>query len=296
MALRVEHCRVTPQESGQKLLSYLKRKMGRDFPDPGLMRLIRTGQVRINKRRCKPFDRVLAGDIIRIPPHTNSEPALPAPGGPVDIHFSHPDFLVLNKPGNLPVHSGTGHSDSLVARVRQAFSDQSFPPTPAHRLDKATTGLVLFARSFQWLEYIHSIWTTADMHKTYLAWVRGVVDGGWTRMEDNLTRTAHRVKPDTHGKEARSKFRPIVQRRKMTLLAISLQTGRTHQIRVQLAQRGMPVMGDVRYGGPRNQEGVMYLHCFHLAWPGHEFRLPPGWTGRFGTSGIKEISPNRASL
>lgn len=277
----VEYCRVTTAESGQKIFSYLKRRMGRDFPDSGLMRLIRTGQVRINKHRCKPFDRVCTGDTIRIPPYfSNSARPLASPG-PVKIVYENSDFLALNKPGDLPVHPGTGHKDSLVGRVQAGHKAARFAPTPIHRLDKKTTGLVLFARTYSWLRQMQDIWSTPETEKIYLAWVRGSWKDKTYSLEDHLIRGKDKVRPSVKGKKAMSQVCLIINRVDASLLGIRLVTGRTHQIRVQLAERGFPVIGDDKYGMPDKLRGGMYLHCFRINWPGYQISVNPDWDDQY---------------
>lgn len=274
---QVEYCRVSEQESGQKIFAYLKRKIGRDFPDSGLMRLIRTGQVRINKRRCKPFDRILTGDVVRIPPYFHqSSPLSPVPG-PLEIVFQNQEFLAINKPGGLPVHPGTGHQDSLVGRVISRFEGAVFQPTPVHRLDKNTTGLILFAKSYSWLRDIQGIWMSTSLEKVYLTWVYGE----WTQesgpIKDSLIRCSDKVRVREYGKHALSWVTPVLKKKGMSLLRVVLATGRTHQIRVQLAERGFPVIGDKKYGALEGNSDQMLLHCFRISWPGHNLQADPDW-------------------
>lgn len=277
----VQNCRVTEQESGQKLISYLKRKMGRNFPNSGLMRLIRTGQVRINKRRCKPFQRISTDDIVRIPPHQNTQ-NIPAPiTKPITVIFENQDFLVLEKPSGIPVHSGTRQIDTLVARVYSNFQEEEFKPTPVHRLDKDTTGLILFARSYSWLRSMHDIWNTSDLTKVYIAWVEGSWQSHKIEMKDRIEKKYHGVCSEAQGKTALSKVDCLMAGTDFSLLRIVILTGRTHQIRFQLAKRGFPVVGDKKYGSGSEYGQTMCLHCYRLSWPKHDFILLPRWNGLF---------------
>ncbi len=278
---QVEHCRVSEQESGQKVLAYLKRKMGRDFPDSGLMRLIRTGRVRVNKGRCRPFDRIFTGDVIRIPPYVKSSPPASLSSGFIDVVHENQDFLSLNKPGNLPVHPGTGHKDSLVTRVVFNYQDATFKPTPVHRLDKNTTGLILFAKSYAWLRKIQDIWLSGRLEKIYLAWVFGEWTDGSGTIRDKLLRHHDKVRVSQKGKPAICRVSPVLSREKMTLLRISLATGRTHQIRVQLAERGFPVVGDTKYGRENREVKRMFLHCLRISWPGRKLMVFPDWPDKY---------------
>ena len=255
--------------------------MGRDFPDSGLMRLIRTGRVRVNKGRCRPFDRIFTGDIIRIPPYVKSSPPTSLSSGSIDVVYENQDFLSLNKPGNLPVHPGTGHKDSLVTRVVSSYQDAAFKPTPVHRLDKNTTGLILFAKSYAWLREIQDIWLSGRLEKNYLAWVFGEWKDGSGPIRDKLLRHNDKVRVSQKGKPAVSWVSPVLNRKKMTLLRISLATGRTHQIRVQLAERGFPVVGDMKYGRVSREAKRMFLHCQRISWPGRKLMVFPDWPDEY---------------
>lgn len=257
--------------------------MGRNFPGSGLMRLIRTGQVRINKKRCKPFDRVFTGDSIRIPPFFQASFSNRPSSGPLDIVFENNEFLALNKPGNLPVHPGTGHQDNLVDRVFARYPEAEFKPTPVHRLDKNTTGLILFAKSYSWLRLIQNLWLPGKLEKSYLAWVRGEWKDKAGLIRDNLLRDKDRVRINEKGRPALSWVTPVMRRTGMSLLRIDLATGRKHQIRVQLAERGFPVIGDIKYGLTEKNINRTFLHCFSISWPGHELLAAPDWKGNFKT-------------
>lgn len=277
----VKHCRVSEQESGQKLISYLKRKMGRDFPDSGLMRLIRTGQVRINKRRCKPFQRISTDDIVRIPPHQNTQKVETPNREPITIIFENQDFLVLDKPTGIPVHGGTSQVDTLVARVHSNFQETEFKPTPVHRLDRDTSGLILFAKSYSWLRSMHDMWNTPDLKKMYLAWVEGSWQCHGLEMRDRIEKKHHVVCSEEQGKTALSKVDCLIAGTNFSLFKIVIFTGRTHQIRFQMAKRGFPVVGDKKYGNGSKYGQTMLLHCYRLSWPEHDFMLPPHWEGEF---------------
>ena len=142
-----EPLQVTAAEAGQKLLQFLSRRF--EEPQSVLHRWIRTGQVRINGGRAKPFDRVELNDEIRVPPFagagTKAERVPASSGGkelpPIVAETA--DVIVFCKPSGLPVHPGTGHTDSLTTRLEAAFAGSPFIPAPVHRLDRDTSGLLL---------------------------------------------------------------------------------------------------------------------------------------------------------
>ncbi len=283
---------VTPEEAGQKLVQFLQRRI-KDLPQSAIMRWIRTGQVRVDGKRSKPFARIEQGQKIRIPPHATSEAVLeettPAQSASVEILHQHDDLLAVNKPAGLPVHGGTGHTDSLQRRLAQKFARLTFSPTPAHRLDRDTTGIVLFALSYARLKQIQEALRTGSLQKTYLAWVRGLwPEQGEILLSDRLEKQEIKGKERVRagkGRIAYSRVRCLMRRNNASLLALELITGRTHQLRVQLASRGYPIIGDKKYGTdkgvPGTDEATMCLHAWRVVLIDEVFECPPPWKGTF---------------
>lgn len=287
---------VAKAEAGQKILRYLEKKLG-DVPASLLHRWIRTGQVRRNGHRCKPFDRLEAGDLLRLPPYAQARLlARPEPGTdptlPLPLIGRWNDVLAIDKPAGLPTHGGSGHADSVAARLRGLFASSSFTPVPAHRLDRATSGVLLAAASFQALRWLHELFACQALQKEYLAWV----SGQWPWRESRLLR--HRLERQRHGnelmlarppqsgetgngaREAVSLVSPLAETGGRSLLLIRLDTGRRHQIRAQLAAEGFPVLGDLKYGGAAGPAGRLYLHSARIILPGAaEFAAPAPWRG-----------------
>lgn len=277
---------VTPQESGQKLLQYLQRRVGRGVPRSAVMRWIRTGQVRVDKKRAQPFQRLEAGQIVRLPPYsTGADPLMPERvHKQVSILHQDQDMLVAVKPAGLPVHGGSGHDDSLHSRLCAMFPDAPFSPTPAHRLDKDTSGLLLVALSYNGLRELHELFQAGRLRKDYLAWVNGAwphYDTAALRDLLDKTQDMERERMTTGaGKPALAWAQPLCVQKDKSLLLVQLSTGRTHQIRVQLASRGQPVIGDLKYGGPKCPQGML-LHAFRLELYSKSYILPAPWTGVF---------------
>lgn len=190
-----EPLQVTAAEAGQKLLQFLSRRF--DEPQGVLHRWIRTGQVRINGGRAKPFDRVELGDEIRVPPFAGAgakTERASAPSGGVElppIVAETDDVIVFCKPSGLPVHPGTGHTDSLTARLEAAFAGSPFIPAPVHRLDRDTSGLLLVGKTYAAVRRLSDALAAHDgsVAKDYLAWVQG--ECPWSRpkrLEDHLAK------------------------------------------------------------------------------------------------------------
>ena len=275
----VQVVEVGPEENGRKLLSFLEARLG-SLPAGLLMRIVRTGQVRIDGRRCKPFDRVAAGQKVRIPPVRveRAERAAPPLQG-IEIVHEDGDMLVVLKPAGLPVHPGTGWTDSVHDRLKARHPEQVFTPVPVHRLDRDTSGLLLCAKTHDFLRAMHAAWPTVT--KGYLCWVEGVWEqGGWRTIVSDLakidTEDGEKV-VSGQGRQAVSHVRRISACSGRSLLLVVLGTGRTHQIRVQLADQGHPIVGDPKYG----RGGRLLLHATAISWPGHAYFALPRWDGDF---------------
>jgi 23S rRNA pseudouridine955/2504/2580 synthase len=200
------------------------------------------------------------------------------------------DIWALYKAPGLPTHGGTGHSDSLAARLAARYAGAPFIPIPAHRLDKDTSGVLLAAASYKALQKIHGALRECRALKEYLAWARG----SWPFEDARLLRhdlhkretsgfeKVHALSPRDNcpsSREALCFVQPLEIRPEMSLLQIRLLTGRTHQIRAQLAALGHPILGDVKYG--TDGAGRMFLHAARVALPdGSVFACLPPWRGR----------------
>ncbi len=287
--------RVGAREEGEKLLRFLERRILDAPPASLLHRWIRTGQVRVNGGRSKPFTLLREGDEVRLPPFAAPRPLAAEAGGPPELGPDLPvvscsdDLLVLAKPAGLAVQPGTGQSDSVADRLRAAYAGAAFIPAPAHRLDAPTSGLLLVPLAQKARTEVHAAFAAGGIGKEYLAWAAGVPPAGDSfEMLDTLEKLAdahgfERVVPSSEGREARATVTVLKRGEGACLLRIRLHTGRTHQIRAQLAARGLPLIGDRKYNGPNHP--ALLLHCFRLTLPdGRVFTLLPNWTGPFAVA------------
>lgn len=282
---------VTRAESGQKLLQWLKRRL--DVPQGQLHKWIRTGQIRVNGGRVKAFSPVQEGDCIRLPPFCQEalsppvcscKPALPLP----PLVAEEADLLVFNKPAGLPTQSGSGHEDSLAARLAAQEPQAAFHPAPVHRLDRDTSGIILVGRTFAALRSLGELLRTHATSKEYLAWVHGCWPWDDIRLLHHALRKEGppgrekmraypRQSPPPGSKEALLLARPLHKSRQSSLLHIRLLTGRTHQIRVQMQAVGFPLVGDGKYGIPEAGQRLR-LHAVRLTLPdGRSFACLPSW-------------------
>lgn len=225
----------------------------------------------MNSGRTSPSYRLQAGDRVRVPP-VGQKSAAPSTATPdrlewlgARILYEDARILVLDKPAGFAVHGGSGVSLGCIEALRLLRPD-SKDLELAHRLDRDTSGCLLLAKRRSALRVLHALLREGRVDKRYLTLVKGQWPEGTTLIDAPLvTRRVGgeaRVKVDESGKEARSEFRLVDRYGKTaSLLEVSIETGRTHQIRVHAAHGGHPVAGDERYG---DEDFNAYLESFGL--------------------------------
>ena len=268
---------VGPQESGRKIQSFIEARLG-TLPQGLFMRLIRSGQIRIDGRRCKPFDRVQTGQQIRIPPLViTSRQKTATAAQPLEIFYEDQDMVVVNKPAFLPVHRGTNWKDSMYDRLQALYPD--FVPIPVHRLDKDTSGLILCAATHAFLRTMHDLW--AQVTRAYLCWIAGAWTWtGWRTVKSPVKkmRVGDRERVVcSQGLQAMTHVHVLETRPHATLVLALLDTGRTHQIRAHMAHNFLPILGDSKYGQYEQGQGLK-LHAALLSWEKYSFFCPPPWS------------------
>jgi 23S rRNA pseudouridine955/2504/2580 synthase len=281
----VRHQDIDAERAGQRLDNYLLGEL-KGVPRSHVYRLIRSGQVRVNSGRSAPSYRLQPGDRIRVPPVGLKPAAVPvATPDRLDwlgerIIYEDARVLVIDKPAGLAVHGGSSISLGCIEALR-LLRPTSKDLELAHRLDRGTSGCLLVAKRRSTLRVLHELLREGQVDKRYLALVKGRWAEGNSEIDAPLvTRRVGgeaRVKVDLSGKEARSTFRPLDRFGKTaTLLEVSIDTGRTHQIRVHAAHAGHPVAGDERYGDKDCNDYLksfglqrMFLHAHSLSfdWP-----------------------------
>ena len=231
----------------------------KNVPRSKVYRIIRSGEVRVNRGRAKPGTRLVEADEIRLPPVRQKEK--PGPGRPPDhliqrvdkaLLVERDDVLVFNKPPGLAVHAGSGLRFGLIEILRVSRAGEYVELV--HRLDRQTSGCLLVARSRAALDSLRAGLNDAAASKRYLALVDGHWQHGSIEVDAPLSRDVERsgermVVVDTAGGKASvSRFTPIAFYRDATLMSVEIKTGRTHQIRVHAAHCGHPVAADDKYG------------------------------------------------
>ncbi len=270
------------EDAGQRLDNFLFRTL-KGVPKSHVYRLLRTGQVRVNKKRAKPDYRLEAGDELRLPPVRQAEKT--APGLPPHwqqealqqaILFEDERIVVVNKPAGMAVHGGSGVSFGVIETLR-VLRPESPGLELAHRLDRETSGCLIVAKRRSAVRTLHAAFREGRVEKHYLALLTGSWQGGAREvdlpLEKNLLQGGERmVKVSSTGKEARSLFTPLQHFAMDALMDIRIYTGRTHQIRVHAAHIGHPVAGDEKYGDREANKRLkpvglkrMFLHAARLA-------------------------------
>jgi len=279
----VQLLEINDRNEQQRLDNFLLSKL-KGVPKSRVYKLLRSGQVRVNKGRKKADYRLKTGDLVRIPPVRMAEiDDSKAPQHLVDkvsqsVIFEDAQLLVLNKPTGIAVHSGSNLKFGVIEMLRQARPDAEMLEL-VHRLDRETSGCLVIAKTLKALNQLHQHFRdkAEHMEKIY----RAIVMGRWQGAEKNIDlpllkkapRSGERfVEVNPKGKDARSLFMPLQYKDDMSLLEIKLFTGRTHQIRVHAQATGYPVAGDSKYGDKAfnkelKQQGFkrMYLHAYKLS-------------------------------
>lgn len=249
---------VAPEYQGQRIDNFLIRTL-KGVPKSKVYRILRTGEVRVNRGRIKPDYRLQTGDQVRIPPlRTGVEKAPPRPPQTLlaqlqkAVLLETDDVLVINKPAGLAVHRGSGLAFGVIEVLRVLRPQATFLEL-VHRLDRETSGCLLLAKTPVMLKKLHSALRAGRVDKRYLALVRGHWDHGTIEISAALRKNTLRggermVSVSEQGKSALSRFQPVTIGREASLMEVRISTGRTHQIRVHAAHIEHPLAGDQKYG------------------------------------------------
>jgi 23S rRNA pseudouridine955/2504/2580 synthase len=278
---------VTADESGQRIDNFLMRHF-KTVPRSRVYRLLRKGEVRVNRKRVDAEYRIQAGDEVRLPPvriEVDAQPGRPSSSllelMERAVIFQDRHLLVIDKPAGVAVHGGSGMSFGVIEALRSSRPRETLELV--HRLDRDTSGCLLIARDRSTLTALHALIRNGGMHKTYLALVAGSWQLGTKRIDaplatDNRQHGERHVRVAAAGKDSVSVFKPVQFFGSLaTLMEVDIPTGRTHQIRVHASFAGHPLLGDDKYGDrARNADlkshGLKrtFLHAQSVAfeWPG----------------------------
>ena len=282
---------VAEHEAGQRLDNYLI-KILKGVPKSHIHRIIRAGEVRLNKKRCKPDSRIQTGDLLRIPPVRTAEKqrssenrAQAVPAREFTIIYEDDALLVIDKPAGIAVHGGSGVSFGVIEQIRRARPEARYLEL-VHRLDKDTSGLLMIAKKRSALVKLHAAIRNDHPKKIYLALGVGKLPNDSFHVKLPLFKYTgaqgeKMVRVSEDGQSAHTIFRVLnrfsddllhqVGLSHLTLVQATLKTGRTHQIRVHLQSQQCPIAGDERYGDYQANKRLqklglkrMFLHAAEL--------------------------------
>ena len=282
---------VAEHEAGQRLDNYLI-KILKGVPKSHIHRIIRAGEVRLNKKRCKPDSRIQTGDLLRIPPVRTAEKqrssenrAQAVPAREFTIIYEDDALLVIDKPAGIAVHGGSGVSFGVIEQIRRARPEARYLEL-VHRLDKDTSGLLMIAKKRSALVKLHEAIRNDHPKKIYLALGVGKLPNDRFHVKLPLFKYTgaqgeKMVRVSEDGQSAHTIFRVLnrfsdgllhqVGLSHLTLVQATLKTGRTHQIRVHLQSQQCPIAGDERYGDYQANKRLqklglkrMFLHAAEL--------------------------------
>lgn len=278
---QVQLLTISEEEAGQRIDNFLLR-ICKGVPKSHIYRVLRSGEVRVNKGRIDQTYRLLEGDTVRVPPIRMAEKQVSsAPGAEFAILFEDSHLLVIDKPAGVAVHGGSGVSYGVIEQLRAARPDAKFLEL-VHRLDRETSGVLLLAKKRSALTNLHEQIRDGEPDKRY--WT--LVYGDWKNPRQHIKLPLHkystpdgerRVRVQADGMASHTIFNLVRRYDEFALLEAELKTGRTHQIRVHLSSSGFPIAGDDKYGdfalnrnlqkadGERAALKRMFLHAHQIS-------------------------------
>jgi len=265
---------VTGENDKGRRLDRILRKALADYPLPLIHRLLRQKKVLVNGKPGKAQDRIDCGVKISISSLEEKQTRKPLIRQlpPPEILWQGSGLIAVNKPAGLAVHGGSASLDGMVSSflAEKLTSSLSFKPGPLHRLDKPSSGIVVFSTNIEGARLFSSLMKERKVRKTYLAIAEGNIKNEeiWQDelIRDKEIKKTFVSKTNTGGgKNAVTKITPLASDGKYTLIKAEIATGRTHQIRAQAAFHGHPLAGDKKYGGKKFGNGSgFFLHAWKL--------------------------------
>lgn len=268
---------VDDDQAGQRIDNFLFNQL-KHIPKTRIYKMLRKGEVRVNKGRIKPVYKIRPGDQIRLPPIKveTKAPGVSASLAKVKsleerIIYESDRLIILNKPSGIAVHGGSGDSFGVIESLRALRPNAPFLEL-VHRLDKLTSGCLMVAKKRSTLRYLHEQLREHRIRKTYLCWV----EGQWRSNNATITEPLKVVKfkngdrraiVAVDGKESKTVCRLLDSRGNYSLLEAKPHTGRMHQIRVHCASQGHPICGDIKYSDDTSTAKSyprLYLHAYKL--------------------------------
>ena len=243
-----------------------------EFSRVAVQRLIEEQKILVNGKPTKSSYKVQSGDEIQIEKVEAKEISLEAQDIPLDVLYEDNDIIVINKPKGMVVHPANGNPDGTLVNAVMAICKDSLSgiggkirPGIVHRLDKDTSGVIIVAKNDKAHINLSEQIKNHEVEKTYIALVRGNVPENEATINMPIgrsTKDRKKMAVTKSGKNAVTHFRVLKRHNNYTLLEVKIETGRTHQIRVHLAEIGFPIIGDSVYSNGKNEWGIEG-QCLH---------------------------------
>ncbi len=261
--------------TGQRLDNFLIKQL-KGVPKSLVYKLVRSGQVRVNMKRCPVSHRIKKGDVVRIPPHILKDETLSKNiliNVAQYIEYENDNFIIINKPSGIAVHSGTNQKADFLSSLRTALTNNEL--SLVHRLDKNTSGCLLVSKNYKSSSYLGKIFSQREVKKKYHALLVGRLEKDTIEIESKISKSILDNKmtiTNNEGKDAYTRIKLIKRFKSYSFVEVEIETGRTHQIRVHAASIGHPIAGDKKYSSDvfknKNKEinlKRLFLHSFHLS-------------------------------
>ncbi len=278
---KVQLVEIGDDRAGQRIDNFLLGQL-KGVPKTLVYRILRKGEVRVNKGRIKADYKLKSGDLVRIPPVRLPDAKRPPNASEQlkallseSVLFENKGLLILNKPAGLAVHGGSGINLGMIEVLRQMRPDAHYLEL-VHRLDRDTSGCIMVAKKRSMLRYLHQQLRDGHVQKYYQA----LVEGRWPQRcrqvnaplkKNELSSGERMVRVDAEGKPSLTEFKVLQRFQDCTLVEAKPITGRTHQIRVHAQHQGHPLVGDPKYGQDEfNKQmkgkgfGRLFLHAAAL--------------------------------
>lgn len=284
--------RVTDDHAGVRLDKYLKKTLA-SVPFSHLFKMIRVKKIRVNGKRAKPEQELVPGDVITVrgtdTQLLGDRERAPAPAKPVDLselNILHEDdfIVILDKPSGMAAHTGSGITGGTVVDVVRAYlgdkaERNGFSASPAHRLDRETSGIIIVAKRRPAMVHFTEVFTEHRAKKKYLVLVKGklanrtgLID---LPLQEHQQTAESRERRGVNMQEARTRYTVVSQTSHAAFVQCTIETGRTHQIRRHFAAIGHPVAGDAKHGDFAFNRDIkakwglkrLFLHAARLEFP-----------------------------
>ncbi|PSW01153.1 23S rRNA pseudouridine(955/2504/2580) synthase RluC [Photobacterium lipolyticum] len=277
---KVQFIEISDDFAGQRIDNFLRARL-KNVPKSMIYRIVRKGEVRVNKKRIKPEYKLQDGDLVRVPPVFVPEPENQAPVSTKltkvaelesCIIYEDDYMLILNKPSGTAVHGGSGLKFGAIEALRALRPDARFLEL-VHRIDRDTSGILLIAKKRSALRRLQEQFRNKTVQKYYFALVMGEWKASCKKVTAPLLKNEVNsiVRVNPNGKASDTRFKVLERFEQATLVQASPVTGRTHQIRVHCQYAGHPIAWDDRYGDPRFDAytkkvglGRLFLHAANI--------------------------------